>query len=143
MTGFEVVRQTRLSALEAWDRVTDWKRHGDFAPLTTVTVQGAPGAPDESFVARTSLGPLGFDDPMTVAYRRAPTATEPGVARLVKTGRVVLGWAVLTVTPTATGAEVRWHEEARLRFTRGPVVAAANVVLKIAFGRLLSALLRT
>lgn len=142
MAGFEVVRRTPLSALEAWDRVTDWKRHGEHAPLTTVTVHGAPGSPDESFVARTALGPLGFDDPMVVTYRRAPSASEPGIARLVKTGRVVVGWAVLTVTPTDTGAEVRWHEEARLRFTRGPVVAIANLVLKVAFGRLLSALLR-
>lgn len=142
MAGFEVVRETSLTASEAWDRVTDWKRHGDHAPLTTVTVHGAPGTADESFVARTAIGPLGFDDPMEVTYRRPPTATEPGVARLVKRGRAVFGWAVLTVTPTAFGSEVRWHEEARLRFTRGPIVFAANLVLRVAFGRLVDALLR-
>lgn len=143
MAGFEVVRPTPLSPQEAWERVTDWKRHGDHAPLTTVTVYGAAGSPDESFVARTAIGPVGFDDPMAVTYRRPPTATEPGVARLVKTGRVVVGWAVLTITPSGSGSEVRWHEEARLRFTRGPIVTVANLVLKVAFGRLLSALLKT
>lgn len=141
MAGFEVVKQSPLSAAQAWDRVTDWKRHGDHAPLTTVTVHGTPGSPDESFVARTAIGPLGFDDPMSVTYRRPPTESVPGVARLVKTGRVATGWAVLTVTPTASGSEVRWHEEARLRFTRGPIVAVSNLVLRVAFGRLLAALL--
>ncbi len=141
MAGFEVVRETSLSAQEAWGRVTDWKRHGEHAPLTTVTVHGAPGSPDESFVARTGIGPIGFDDPMAVTYRRAPSATEPGVVRLVKQGRTVLGWAVVTVSPTASGSEVRWHEEARLRFTRGPIVFIANKVLAVAFGRLLDALL--
>lgn len=143
MAGFEVVRRTTLSPLEAWARVTDWRRHGDHAPLTTVTVHGAPGSSDESFTARTALGRVGFDDPMAVTYRRAPTASEQGIARLVKTGHVVVGWAVLTVTATEAGSEVRWHEEARLRFTRGPLVTAANVVLKVAFGRLLSALLKS
>ena len=142
MAGFEVVRNTRLSAPEAWSRVTDWQRHGDHAPLTTVTVHGAPGSPDESFVARTAIGPIGFDDPMSVSYRREPTESEPGVARLVKTGRVVVGWAVLTVTAVPGGSEVRWHEEARLRFTRGPLVTIADVVLKVGFGHLLSSLLR-
>ncbi len=142
MAGFEVVRETSLTASEAWDRVTDWKRHEDYAPLTTVTVHGAPGTPGESFVARTAIGPLGFDDAMDVTFRRPPTATEPGVARLVKRGRAVLGWAVLTVTPTGSGSEVRWHEEARLRFTRGPIVFVANRILAVAFGRLIDGLLR-
>ncbi|MGI8702872.1 MAG: SRPBCC family protein [Nocardioidaceae bacterium] len=142
MAGFDVVRETPLPASQAWERVTDWKLHGEHAPLTSVTVHGSPGSPGESFVARTAVGPFGFDDPMAVTYRRRPTATDAGIARLVKQGTVVLGWAVLTVTPTASGSEVHWHEEARLRFTRGPVVTVVNKVLAVAFGRLLDSLLR-
>ena len=100
---------------EAWRRVTDWERHGEFVPLTRMRVDRDPATGQLSFVARTSVGPLGFDDVMAVTYSQPPTETEPGVVRIVKQGKVVLGWAVLTVTPAGSGSEVRWHEEARLR----------------------------
>lgn len=95
----------------------------------------------QRFVARTALGPVGFDDPMLVTYARAPTATEPGVARIVKEGRLVLGWAVLTVTATESGSEVRWHEEAHLRGAPAPVSALVNLVVKGGFNRLVKGLL--
>lgn len=142
VAGFDVVRRTPLSAADAWARVTDWKRHGDHVPFTTVTVDRAAPAGHELFVARTGIGPLAFDDPMLVTYSRPPSPAGPGIARLVKQGRVVLGWAVLTVTPTESGSEVRWHEEARLRGTRGPAERLVNRVVAGGFGRLLDGLLR-
>jgi polyketide cyclase/dehydrase/lipid transport protein len=141
VAGFDVVRQTSLSAPEAWQRVTDWRRHQEFAPLTTIRLTCDPESGREVFVARTGIGPLGFDDVMEVTYAVAPTQTSAGLARIVKTGRVVVGWAVLTVTPTADGATVRWHEEARLRGTGGPVAAVVNHVVRSGFGRLLDGLL--
>jgi hypothetical protein len=140
---FEVVRHTPLSAPEAWERVTDWQRHEQFAPLTTVRVSRDAESGNELFVARTAIGPLGFDDPMEVTYTLPPTETSSGLARIVKTGRVVFGWAVLTVTPLPTGAEVRWLEEARLRGTAGPLAALINFPVKIGFGHLLNGLLTT
>jgi hypothetical protein len=141
VVGFEVVRRTPLSAVEAWRRVTDWERHGDFAPLTRVAVEPDEGNGRVTFVARTALGPVGFDDVMVVTYCRPPSGTEPGVARIVKQGKVVLGWAVLTVSPVDSGSEVRWHEEARLRWTRGPLVAVINRAVALGFGRMLDGLL--
>jgi len=140
--GFEVVRRSPLSAAEAWRRVTDWERHADFVPLTRITVKQDPTSGHETFTARTGVGPLAFDDIMAVTYRRPPTETNPGVLRIVKQGRVVLGWAVLTVTPTGSGSEVRWHEVARLRGTRGPLVAIVDKVVAGGFGRLLEGLLK-
>jgi hypothetical protein len=139
--GFDVVRRTPLDAAEAWRRVTDWERHGEFVPLTRMNVLRDPATGQVSFVARTAVGPLGFDDVMAVTYSRPPSATEPGVVRIVKQGRVVLGWAVLTVTPVDSGSEVRWHEEARLRWTRGPVVTLVDRAVARGFGRLLDGLL--
>jgi hypothetical protein len=139
--GFDVVRTTSLDASQAWARVTDWRRHQEFVPFTTVTVASDPRTGRESFVARTAVGPVGFDDPMLVTYAHPPTDAAPGVARIVKRGRVVVGWAVLTVTPTAAGSEVRWHEEARLRGTTGPVVALVDKVVAGGFGRILDGLL--
>lgn len=141
MAGFDVVRQSSLSASEAWRRVTDWSRHGDYVPLTSITVDREPTTGHVSFTARTGLGPFAFDDLMAVTYSRPPTDTDAGVARIVKQGRVVLGWAVLTVTPTGSGSEVRWHEEARLRGTRGPIVTLVNRIVAGGFGRLLDGLL--
>ena len=43
-----------------------------------------------------------------------------GFCRIEKRGRAVLGWAELTVTPSAEGSAIRWQEEARLRFG-GPI----------------------
>ena len=141
MTGFDVVRQTTLSAPEAWRRVTEWDRHGDYVPFTRVTVDREPSTGHVTFVARTGVGPLGFDDVMAVTYSRPPSGADPGIARIVKQGRVVLGWAVLTVTPLESGSEVRWHEEARLRWTRGPIVTLVDRVVAGGFHRLLDGLL--
>jgi hypothetical protein len=143
MPGFDVVCTTALSAPQAWKRVTDWRRHQDFVPFTKITVSRDPVTGSESFVARTAVGPLGFDDPMTVTYARAPTLSDPGVARIVKRGPFVVGWAVLTVTPSPIGSEVHWHEQARLRGTRGPVVALVDKVVAGGFGRILDGLLAT
>lgn len=140
-TGFDVVRRTGLDADEAWRRVTDWSRHEEFVPLTKITVRRDNESGHESFTARTGRWPLSFDDVMAVTFSQPPTATEPGVARIVKQGRLVLGWAVLTVTPLPDGSEVRWHEEARLKGTGGPIVWVVNRVVSTGFARLLKGLL--
>lgn len=143
VAGFDVVRKTSMTASEAWQRVTDWQRHGDFVPLTKISVGTDPESGLVTFTARTAVGPIGFDDPMTITHSQPPTDTEPGVARIVKRGRVVLGWAVLTVTPLESGCEVRWHEEARLIGTRGPLVSLVDRLVAGGFGRLLDGLLAT
>lgn len=142
MPRFEVTRRTSLPADHAFARVTDWKRHGDFLPLTSVSSSSEyPGGRMVAFNARTALGPVGFDDPMEVTTWRRPTHHEPGVARLVKRGRVVHGWAVITVTPTAEGASVSWVEDAHLRLV-GPLLNwPTRLVARLTFGRLIDGLL--
>lgn len=110
-------------------------------PLTTITVTRDPATGQELFVARTAIGPLGFDDAMVVAFAEPPTGTSPGIARLVKTGPVIRGWSAITVTPLTEGSEVRWYEEARLRGTGGPVVALASRAWAPVAARLLDGLL--
>jgi hypothetical protein len=128
--------------------LTDWRRHGDFIPFTQVLVTGNGDAgrvndghgPGGTFVARTTLGPFHFDDPMEVTYWQPP-GDGPGVCRLVKTGRVVTGWAVLTVTPTTTGCTVCWREDAAVRFT-GPLLSwPTKIAATRVFGRLVDRLL--
>jgi hypothetical protein len=113
---FEIVRRTPLSAIEAWNRLTDWERHGEFIPFTTVTLTGLIRSDvGATFVGRTALGPLHFDDPMEVTEWRPPDGAEPGVCRVVKRGKVITGWAELTVSPDGDGATVLWREDAGFR----------------------------
>lgn len=137
----DVLRRSALPAPEAWRRVTDWKRHEEFVPLTTMRITADPTTGRERVVARTAVGPLGFDDPMTVTYVKPPTETEPGTVRLVKTGRVVAGWTVITVTPSGGGSEVHWYEEARLRGTGGPIASLLSRAFTPVAARLLEGLL--
>nr|MBA2559689.1 SRPBCC family protein [Propionibacteriales bacterium] len=85
--------------------------------------------------------PLRFDDPMDVTLWQPPSGSSAGVCRIVKRGRVVTGWAVLTVTPTATGCTIQWKEDASIRFT-GPLLAwPTRLLAKRVFGRLVDGLL--
>lgn len=142
MPVFDVQRHTGQSAVRAWAQLTDWERHGDFIWLTKVSLTGAAASQAGVIIlARTSVGPFGFDDPMEVTYWRPPSGAAPGVCRLVKRGRVVTGWAVLTVTPTTTGCSISWKEDAAVRFT-GPLLAwPTRLVAARVFGRLVDTLL--
>lgn len=135
-----IVRETPLSAVEAWRRLTEWERHGAVVPLTRVTVTtDPPTAAGTVFVARTGFGRLGFDDPMEVVAWQPPRR-----CRLVKRGRVVTGWAEFEVRPLGDGgSRVEWREEIRVR----GVPAVADPVLRAAgqwmFGRAVNGLLRS
>lgn len=142
MASFDVVRRTGLSAEEAWSRLTDWERHGEFLPLTTVRLADGPrtGA-GAAFVARTSLGPLGFDDAMEVTVWQPPAGSAPGRCHITKHGGVVVGSAQLTVAAAPDGALVNWHEEARFRAAGRLLDWPNRVIGEIVFGRLVDGLL--
>ncbi|MFF4016407.1 SRPBCC family protein [Streptomyces sp. NPDC001843] len=144
MVTFLLERTAPLPADEAWRRLTRWSRHGDAVPLTRISVVTDPPTREGTLVvARSGVGPLAFDDPMEVTVWRPPRDGEPGLCRLVKRGRVVLGWAELEVHPGPGGrTRVLWREELRVRglpaaFDR-PLAAASRAV----FGRAVNALLR-
>lgn len=142
MAQILLTRDTGQSPQDAWARVTDWSRHTRFVPLTTGAVStDGPAGVGTVWVARTALGPVGFDDPMQVVVWRPPNNGAPGVCRLEKQGRVVLGWAELTVEATGPGSRVRWREEISIaglpRFT-DPVTATAARLL---FARVLRRIL--
>ena len=100
MALIEIVRDVHLSQDEAWNRLTDWPRHGDLVPLTSIRLTG------DGFVARTGTGPLAFDDPMEIVEFEPPT-----FCRLEKRGRVVTGWAELRVIPFGYLTRVVWRED--------------------------------
>ncbi|MGW5326575.1 SRPBCC family protein [Streptomyces sp. NPDC004014] len=118
MPFFSVERTVPLPPEEAWRRLTEWPRHGEAVPFTRITVlTPEPTREGTGFVARTGVGPFGFDDPMEVTVWRPPADGGTGLCRLEKHGRVILGWAEIEVSPRPGGrTRVVWREDARIRF---------------------------
>lgn len=140
---FLVSRSTPLYADEAWRRLTVWERHADVVPLTRIRVVTLP--PREAgtvFVARTGVGPLAFDDRMEVVVWRPPRDDTPGLCRLVKRGRLVLGWAEIEVRPApGGGSQVVWREEVRVRGLPRIIDPLLGRAGRLMFGRAVSRLL--
>ncbi|MGW5734019.1 MULTISPECIES: SRPBCC family protein [Streptomyces] len=143
MALFRIDRASSLPADEVWRRLTTWERHADVVPLTRVTVRTPPPSGEGTvFVARTSLGPVGFDDVMeVVTWRPAPGGG--GMCRLEKRATLVTGWAEIEVSPRAgtTGSAVVWREDLSVR---GLPKAFDRVLLAAArwmFGRAVDGLL--
>ena len=114
MVHFDVRIDTPRSPDEAWSRVLDLRLHDRLIPFTRITRGMVPAAglrPGSEFVARTGLGPIGFDDCMVVTDVTAPVADSAGHARIQKKGRVIRGSIELRVTPQQVGARVEWDQE--------------------------------
>lgn len=134
--AFVVERVVPQSPQQVWDRVADLASHTEFVPLTrSGEVEGGVRLGAE-FVARTGVGPLGFDDRMLIT-RWEP----PRVLRIVKTGRLLSGWAQIEVLPEGSGARVRWSEELWLRGARRVSVGVADRLGPRLFGPVLAGLL--
>jgi hypothetical protein len=130
VTQFEIVRVVDLDPSEAWARLTRWERHGEFVPLTTIS------RTDTGFVARTGVGPVRFDDPMEVVEWN-----EPSYCKLVKTGRLMLGWAELEVEPHGAGSRVVWREDISVRCLPGFVAPVVRRSSEALFSRVLDGVL--
>ncbi|MER5750713.1 SRPBCC family protein [Streptomyces sp. NPDC002088] len=144
MVNFQLERTVPLPLDEAWRRLTEWPRHGDVVPLTRVTVVTPPPTHEGTLiVARSGIGPLSFDDRMEVTVWQPPYEDEPGLCRLEKRGRVVLGWAEIEVRPGPGGrARVIWREELRVRLLPSLFDPLLRVAARSVFGRAVNRLLR-
>jgi hypothetical protein len=150
MAFFAVSQNVHAPATSAWAALVDWRRHGDWAPLTVVRVTTArPDGVGAGFVARTGIGPVAFDDPMTVQVWQPPGGDapedRPGRCEVAKHGRVVLGRAGFSVVPLPGGrCRVDWDEDVTVRPQRvtryaGPLLSLAG---RIGFGATLRSMAR-
>jgi uncharacterized protein YndB with AHSA1/START domain len=149
MARFTVSRDMHAPASRVWAALVDWRRHADWAPLTSVRVTDATAGVGGGFVARTGVGPVGFDDPMTVATWEPPGGDapddRPGRCAVDKHGRVVRGRAWFEVFPLAGGhSRVVWHEDVTVAPHRLTRVAAPLLSLagRLGFGQVLRAVAR-
>lgn len=102
---------TQLSVERAWRTLTDWQAHGQWIPLTKMIIlkQGAQPGLGDKFIGRTGIGPLAFDDVMTVTQFQAPG--QRGFCEVTKSGRLVKGSASFEVAATPSGTVVTWVED--------------------------------
>ncbi|AWG53967.1 Polyketide cyclase / dehydrase and lipid transport [Mycobacteroides abscessus] len=143
MALLRIERRSALSVDEAFARITDWPRHSAHIPLTTVVVTSdSPGGVGATFVGRTGLGRIRFEDPMTITRWEPPQGGSPGACRLEKTGALVLGWAEIEVYAQGSGSRVVWTEDVRVRGVPAIFDPLAKIGGQWMFGRALDGLLR-
>lgn len=128
-------RRIEAPAPLVWERVTDWHAHGRWIPFTVVTIDADSPASrglGTRFTGRSALGPVGFDDLMTVTGWQPPTGDQPGRCRIEHRGRWIKGWAEIVVQPAGSGTELEWIEDLRPRWTprfADPVVSRIGRVM--------------
>lgn len=110
---------------EVWDRLWDLGRHTEIVPLTVV--RGPVPHQGSTFVARTAVGPVGFDDVMEVR-----TWDPPHRAVVAKVGRVLGGSIEARLVADPAGTRLLWRQE--VAATGVPDVLARLVVPAVRAG---------
>lgn len=137
MAEFVIRAESPQPATVCFERLLDWDAHSAAIPLTRLRHQGRPRV-GQRFVARTALGPVGFDDPMVVEVLSPPAGDaggdRPGVVEVAKTGRVIGGRVRWTVTPLEAGALVEWSQRLTIGWLPQWVDPVVGVVGRRAYG---------
>lgn len=108
MSVIRMIRTTTASVDAVWTVASDWSRHGDYFPLTQMSVTDEPPGVGQHFTAVSKLGPLAMPDPMVVTAWSPPDDGGPGSYAIRKLGKVLAGTVELTVTATRSGSELTW-----------------------------------
>lgn len=117
MGTFVIERIVAVPPMRMWGVVTDWEGYARWIPLTTMRLDRGPTQVGWSFAGVTGVGPLRFSDVMRVTEWAPPSPPGAGVFRLVKVGRLLAGWAEVSVLPIAGGEQTRllWRENILIR----------------------------
>ncbi|KRE54947.1 SRPBCC family protein [Phycicoccus sp. Soil748] len=144
MAALHLVRETSATPAQVWDVVAAFDGYGAWMPMTRmVTDEGQPRV-GWGFAGLTGLGRLAFSDSMLVTRWDPPADGTTGVFRVVKTGRLLGGWAEVTVSPREDGgSRLDWVEDVVVRplpFKRffDPLLDRASAWL---YGRAIDAML--
>lgn len=117
MGTFSIERVVAAPPRQVWDVITDWSGYSRWIPLTTMRLDPGPTHVGWSFAGLTGLGRLRFSDSMRITDWAPPADAGPGVFRLVKVGRLLTGWAEVSVLPIAGGEQTQllWREHIVIR----------------------------
>ena len=135
--AFELSRIVRMTPELTWQRLTDWRSHGEWIPLTRIEVD--PTNPDR-FTAWSGIGRIALEDRMHLTDRTVDTCVRR--ARIAKLGPVLVGEAEFSVSAgiAAGSAVVQWREVVtvpHLPRLLGPVAAwVGKYLFTMALGRM-------
>jgi uncharacterized protein YndB with AHSA1/START domain len=117
MGTFEIERVVGVPPRQVWAVITDWAGHSRWIPLTTMRLDQGPTRVGWTFAGLTGVGRLRFSDVMRITQWAPPSEAGPGSFRLVKIGRLLAGWAEVSVQPVAGGDQTRllWRENIVVR----------------------------
>lgn len=140
MARIQAALTVAAPADRVWDLLTDWPAHSRWIALTAVTIDA--DSPTRSglgtrFTGRTHVGPVGFDDPMTVTDWQPPADGRTGYCRVLKRGPWLTGWAEIRVQPNGTSTDVVWVEVVDVRWLPPFLGGVAGAVGSLLFGRTL------
>jgi hypothetical protein len=143
MAAFQLVRPCAAPPSTVWSVLTDFGAYGAWIPLTTMRVDAGEPRVGWGWAGLSGLGPMRFSDSMILTRWQPPASQEGGRFSMVKTGRVLAGWADVRVAPAPGGSTVTWAEEIALR--PRPLRAVARPVVErvstAMFARALDAML--
>lgn len=105
--GFEVSRIVPMAPDSAWQRLIDWRSHGNWIPMTRVEVSDADPT---CFTAWSGVGRFSLEDQMQLVDMGVDDDTR--WARIAKIGPVLFGETEFSVSSgiVPDSALVRWRE---------------------------------
>ena len=111
MADFHLTRLCAAPPATVWDVVTDFAAYGDWMPLTRMRVDAGEPRLGWGFAGVSGLWPVRFSDSMLLSAWVPPGGDGRGAFRVVKTGRLLGGWAEIRVEPEGAGTRLDWHED--------------------------------
>jgi uncharacterized protein YndB with AHSA1/START domain len=117
MATFTIERVVAAPPAKVWEIITDWAGYARWMPLTTMRLDPGPTGVGWSFAGLTGVGRLRFSDVMRITDWAPPADLGSGTFRLVKVGRLLAGWAEVSVLPIANGEQTQlvWRENIVIR----------------------------
>jgi len=117
MGTFAIERAVDAPPQRVWDVITDWAGHARWIPLTKMHLDQGPTGVGWSFAGLTGISRFRFSDTMVITDWAPPVGEGPGAFRLVKVGRLVAGWAEVSVLPAGNGEQtwLTWRENIVIR----------------------------
>ena len=117
MGTFAIERTVAVPPAQVWDVITDWAGYARWMPLTRMRLDQGPTRVGWSFAGLTGVGRLRFCDAMRITAWAPTSGAGPGAFRLVKVGRLLAGWAEVSVLPIAGGEQtlLLWRENIVIR----------------------------
>jgi hypothetical protein len=143
MPVLHLVRQTTAPPSVVWSVLADFAAYSAWMPLTRMSLDAGDPHPGWGFAGVSGIGPLSFRDSMLVTAWEPPEDGLPARFRVIKTGRLLGGWAQAQVLPDPQGSRVVWDQDLTVAVV--PPVAPLEVAVRRTgewlYGRAIDAML--